>query len=466
MNLAPKGYQSRARFSADEIAAAERLCGDFLKRNSIDLDEIDFDRSDWSTLCGVSREAGRELSRLIELRHGDKPEPAAVLALEVLQEVRQEIEAAKTMQRGSGNSHLRPIPADGEARGDGSANDGDGEQASVSLKPEQRFSDWAARSGASRGSSELRGLTTGGLLKAMVLGPKTEAEKRALSEGTDSAGGYTVPDVLSAAMIDRMRAQSVVIRAGARTIPLTSDTNNFAKVLTDPVPAWRAENAEITNSDATFGRVQMLPKSLAVLCRVSRELLEDSLNIGTVLPDIIAKAMAAEVDRMCLFGSGSGAEPTGVTLMAGINEVALDGALSSHGNGFYGSLIEARRELLDANSGEPTAFIMNPREDETLIAARTGDGYSLPAPPKIAAIRQLITTAVPKNGGVGTNESSIVTGDFTRMLLGVRNNLRIEVLRERFGEFHQYGFIAHLRATVAVEHVLAFGHVTGITPEV
>jgi HK97 family phage major capsid protein len=366
------------------------------------------------------------------------------------------------MQRAP-KAHMRPIPADGEARGDGL--DYEGEEASVSLKPEERFADWAARSGGSRGGSELRGLTTGGLLKAMVLGPKTEAERRALSGGSDSAGGFTVPDVLSSSMIDRMRRQSVVIRAGARTIPLTSDVNNIAKVLTDPVPAWRAENAEITNSDATFGRVQMLPKSLAVLCRVSRELLEDSLNIDTVLPDIIAKAMAAEVDRMCLFGSGSGAEPTGVTLMAGINEVSLDGALSSHANGFYGSLIEGRRLLLDANSGQPSAFVMNPREDETLIAALTGDGYPMPAPPKIAAIPQLVTTAVPKNGGTGTNESSIVFGDFARMMLGVRNSLRIEVLKERYADYHQYAFIAHLRATVAVEHVLAFGHVTGITPE-
>lgn len=450
-----------ARFSADEIAATERLCGDFLTRNKIDLAEPDFDGSDWNTLCGASREAGRELSRIIELRHGDKPEPAAVLALEVIQEVRQEIEAAKTMQRG-GKAHMRPN-SDGEARHDGG--DYECEETSVSLKPEQRFADWANRPGASRSGSELRGLTTGGLLRAMVIGPQTDAEKRALAEGTDSAGGYTVPDILSASMIDRMRTQSVVIRAGARTIPLTSDTNNIAKVLTDPVPAWRAENAEITNSDATFGRVQLLPKSLAVLCRVSRELLEDSLNIGTALPDIIAKAMAAEVDRMCLFGSGSGAEPTGLTLMAGINEVALNGTLSSHTHGHYGSMIQARGQLLAANSGEPTAFIMNPREDEALLYAVAGDGYPLPAPQKIAAIPQLVTTAVPKNGGVGTNESSIVTGDFSRMLLGVRNSLRIEVLKERFGEFHQYGFIAHLRATVAVEHVLAFSKITGIEPE-
>ena len=39
----------------------------------------------------------------------------------------------------------------------------------------------------------------------------------------------------------KARANSVVMLAGARTVPLTSDKNTIAKVLTDPTPAWRLE---------------------------------------------------------------------------------------------------------------------------------------------------------------------------------------------------------------------------------
>ncbi|MBM1309072.1 phage major capsid protein [Sulfitobacter mediterraneus] len=113
---------------------------------------------------------------------------------------------------------------------------GDDEAAEVSyaLKPEQRFTTWAQ--GRTNSGEEYRGLSVGQYLRSMVVGGKTEAERRALSEGSDSAGGYTVPDVLSAHLIDLARAESVVMRAGAQTVPLTSDTNNIAKVLTDPVP--------------------------------------------------------------------------------------------------------------------------------------------------------------------------------------------------------------------------------------
>jgi HK97 family phage major capsid protein len=457
MNLAPKGYQPAARFSADEIAATQRLCGDFLSRNRIDLDEIDFDGSDWGTLCGASREAGRELSRIIELRHGDKPDPAAALALEVLQEVRQEIEAAKTMQRGGGKAHMRPIPADGV---EGHA----AEEASISLRPEERFADWSARNGSSSGS-EFRGLTTGAVLRAVAFGAKTEQERRALSEGTDSAGGFTVPTILSAQIIDRLRAQSVLIRAGARTVPLTSDTNVIAKLSADPTPAWRAESAAIAISDPTFAAVTLAPKSLAVLIKFSRELLADSVNLEAALLQAVTGAMALELDRAGLFGTAADSQPRGVVNVSGINAVALNAKLTAHAGGAFGPLVAARTALLTANAGEPTAFIMSPREDGAYTGLRAGDGQPVIAPPRIAAIPQLVTTSVATNLGAGTNESTIIAGNFAHLLIGMRETLRLSVLRERYAETGELALVAHMRADIAVEHPLAFAAVTGVKPE-
>ena len=460
MQLDQKCFQSR--FSADEIAATQRLCGDFLKRNRIDLDEIDFHGSDWNTLCGASREAGRELSRIIELRHGDKPDPAAALALGVLQEVREEIEATKTAQRAP-MAHMRPIPPDGEVRGDGL--DYEGEEAPVSLKPEERFSDWAARSGGHRGGSEFRGLTSGAMLRAVAFGARTEQERRALSEGTDSAGGFTVPTILSAAIIDRLRAQSVLIRAGARTVPLTSDTNVIAKLSADPTPAWRAESAAIAISDPTFAAVTLAPKSLAVMIKFSRELLADSVNLEAALLQAVTGAMALELDRAGLFGTGADNQPRGVVNVSGIGAVALNAKLTASAGGAYGPLVAARTALLTANAGEPSAFVLSPREDGTLTGLRSGDGQPVFASPKIAAIRQLVSTSVATNLGVGTNESTIVAGNFQHLLIGMRETLRLSVLRERYAETGELALVAHMRADIAVEHPLAFCAVTGVKPE-
>ena len=145
------------------------------------------------------------------------------------------------------------------------------------------MADWARRE-YHQDAETYRGLSAGRFLRAMVLGATNDLERRALAGGTDSAGGFTVPTVLSAELIDLMRAASVASRAGARTVPLTSDLNVVARLATDPTPAWRQENAAITEADPTFDAVTFTPQSLAVLVKVSRELLEDSINLETELP--------------------------------------------------------------------------------------------------------------------------------------------------------------------------------------
>ena len=76
----------------------------------------------------------------------------------------------------------------------------------------------------------------------------------------------------------------------------------------------------------------------------------------------------------------------------------------------------------------------------------------------------LVTTKIPINGGAGTNESSIFAGDWSRLLIGMRTDLRIEILKERYADTHQYGFVAFLRADVAAEHEAAFTVLEAITP--
>jgi HK97 family phage major capsid protein len=141
-------------------------------------------------------------------------------------------------------------------------------------------------------------ITFGTLGRAMVLGPRNDLERRALAEGTDSAGGYTVPDITSAQLLDALRAKLVVNRLSARTVPLQSDKTILARIATDPTAGRRAENAAVAESDPTFDSVTFTPKSLAVLVKVSRELMEDSVNMEVALNAAFAGALGGEVDRV------------------------------------------------------------------------------------------------------------------------------------------------------------------------
>lgn len=304
----------------------------------------------------------------------------------------------------------------------------------------------------------------GQYVSAMVAGTNVPAVRNALSEGTDSAGGYSVPDHLLRQFVDAMRAKTVVVQAGAGTILLNTDKTVIARVESDPQAGWRLELGAVATSDPTFGAVTFQSRSLACLVKISRELLDDSVNIDQMLLQAFAGAMAVEVDRVCLFGSGVAPEPRGVFNTANVSVVSLGtngAAITNHA-----PLLDALYELEAANAGTPSAMVMSPRTSRVLNGLTDTTGQPLNAPRAVADVPRLVSTIVPTNQTQGTasNASSIVVGDFSKLILGVRSDLRIEVLRERFAETLEYAFLAHLRMDVGVLQPKGFCVVKGIVP--
>lgn len=311
---------------------------------------------------------------------------------------------------------------------------------------------------------ETTGATFGDAVRAMVTGARTDSEKRALAEGTDSAGGYTVPIRLATEFIDRLRAQSAAIRAGARTVPMDSQTLSIARLDTDPTVTWRAENALIGDSDPTFSALTLEAKALAGIVKVSRELLADSVNVGEMLTNAFAQAMALEMDRVALWGDGTDDSPVGVAGTSGINEVSMgtNGAALSN----YDKLIDAVYEMKLDNAADPTAMIMHPRTEVALAKFKSGDGNPIIVPEMIARIPRLATTAasIAETQGTATNASSILFGDFRHLFIGMREEVRITILRERYADYGQVGFLCWMRADVALAHKASFSRLKGIIP--
>lgn len=304
----------------------------------------------------------------------------------------------------------------------------------------------------------------GEYVAAMVRGTDRPDIRASLSEGTDSAGGYTVPKRLMADLFDRMRSNVVCVKAGAITIPLDTQQTTIARLASDPAAGWRLENASIAESDPTFEAVTFNVRSLAVLVKVSRELLDDSLNIEQALNDAFAGALAVELDRVCLYGSGTPPEPRGISNTTNVNSVSMgtNGAqLTNHAK-----MLDALYELELDNAATPTAQIMHPRTWRTIQGFVDTTNQPLRAPQALADIPTLTSTICPitQTQGTAVNASSIIIGDFSQLLIGLRQELRIEVLRETFASNMQYAFIAHLRADVAVAHPESFCKLIGIIP--
>jgi len=311
----------------------------------------------------------------------------------------------------------------------------------------------------------LEGMSLGTVLRALATGAESDQERRALSEGVDSAGGYTVPSILSAQLVDLMRKKTRTVEAGAGLMPLDGEKLNFAKILTDATAAWRAEAGSVAVSAPTFGNVQFAPKSLAVLVKASQELLEDSTNVETALMHSLSHSLGSEIDRVALLGSGSGNEPTGLANMSGgINELSMGTNGSAISD--YTDVLDAVKLLQDDNAGTVSGAIMAPRTHRVFAGLADTTGQPLRRPFTLEGVPFLETgqIGITDTQGTASDASKMFLGDFSDLIIGMRSRMRIDVLRERYADTMEIGFLASIRVDIQAWREQSLCRIVGIIP--
>lgn len=302
-------------------------------------------------------------------------------------------------------------------------------------------------------------LSLGKAVQSMITGnwSNAEAEQRALSTSPSSAG-FMIPHGVAASTIDMARAQAVVVRAGAQTVGMLSGLMTIAKVTADPVVEVKTENEAFSGADMQFAPVTLTARTIGCIATISRELATDAPNAAQAIEQAIAQALAVKLDSLALFGAG-GTEPTGLASAVGVQAVIGVGALSD-----YSKLISAWTKILTAN-GNPNAYVLSPRDAGTLESIVTTAGQYLLAPPSIAAMSRHITSSILVNGGTGTNESTAFMGDFSKMLIGLRQDVLIETSNAAGDAFdkNQIKIKATWRGDIGFAQPQHFARLTGIT---
>lgn len=132
-------------------------------------------------------------------------------------------------------------------------------------------------------------------------------DSRAMGEGVNSLGGVFVnEEVLNEIIV--LTEQYGVFVQHARNVNMNSDTLIIPRRVGGLQAYFVGENTSIPDSDASWDRVQMIAKKVAVSNRVSSELLQDSvLNLADYLTTEIARALAILTDTVGFVGTGSGA---------------------------------------------------------------------------------------------------------------------------------------------------------------
>ena len=97
-----------------------------------------------------------------------------------------------------------------------------------------------------------------------------------LEEGTDSEGGYLVPDEYERTLVEALEEENV-FRQLAKVIRTSSGDRKIPVVAAKGTASWIDEEGAYTESDDSFGQVSIGAYKVGTMIKVSEELLNDSV---------------------------------------------------------------------------------------------------------------------------------------------------------------------------------------------
>ncbi len=146
-------------------------------------------------------------------------------------------------------------------------------------------------------------------------------------EGTNTAGGYLVPEEFFADVIFLLNEYGFA-RKYCASVGMKSNVLNVSTLTGKPTVAWTDENTTIAASKATFGRLTLTAKKLAAIYPISNELLADAnIDIYNTIVRIFTNVFAQEEDAQVF--SGSGSPFIGILNTSGVISTPLGGSTTS-----------------------------------------------------------------------------------------------------------------------------------------
>lgn len=139
----------------------------------------------------------------------------------------------------------------------------------------------------------------------------TQEVRNILSEGTDSEGGFLVPETFENTLVQALEDE-LVIRQLAHTFTTASNAHKIPVVATRGKAMWAEENSAIAESDTTFGQKTIGAHKLCALIKVSEELLNDSaFDLESYFNQEFARRIGEAEDEAFVIGDGN-SKPYGI----------------------------------------------------------------------------------------------------------------------------------------------------------
>ena len=266
----------------------------------------------------------------------------------------------------------------------------------------------------------------------------------ALQVGTETEGGYLVPDEFEHTLIEALEEENFFRRI-ATVIHSNSGDRKIPVVASKGSAAWIDEEGTYGESDDAFGQISLGAYKLGTLIKVSEELLNDSaFPLEPYITREFARRIGTKEEEAFFTGDGAG-KPTGILAATG----GADVGVTTTGASITADDVIDLYYSLRVPYRKKAKWIMNDATVNALRKLKDTTGQYLWEPSLVAGTPNKIlgceVITSPFMPGIAAGEKSIAFGDFSYYWIADRTGRTFKRLNELYAATGQVGFIGNQR---------------------
>lgn len=266
----------------------------------------------------------------------------------------------------------------------------------------------------------------------------------ALQVGTDSEGGYLVPDEFERTLVEALEEENF-FRSIATVINTSSGDRKIPVVASKSEASWIDEEGAFPESDDAFGQASISAYKVATMLKVSDELLNDSaFNLEAYISKEFGRRIGSKEEEAFFVGDGTG-KPTGIFNTTG---GASDGVTTSGAGITFDDVMDL---FYAVKSGyrKKAVWVLNDTTVKALRKLKDNNGNYIWQPsvqtgqPDMILNRPYHTSAYAPELEAGAKVMAF--GDFSYYWIADRQGRSFKRLNELFAANGQVGFLASQR---------------------
>ncbi len=271
------------------------------------------------------------------------------------------------------------------------------------------------------------------------------AVTNALQIGTDSEGGYLVPDEYERTLVEALEEENI-FRQMAKVIKTSSGDRKIPVVASKGTASWIDEEGAFPESDDSFGQVSIGAYKLGTMIKVSEELLNDSVfDLQSYISREFARRIGAKEEEAFFTGDGKG-KPLGVLAAAGGAETGVTAASAT---------AVTADELMDlyyalkAPYRKKSVWVLNDSTVKAVRKLKDSNGQYLWQPSLTAGTPDTILGRPVRTSAympaMAAGAKTVAFGDFSYYWIADRQGRSFKRLNELYAASGQVGFLASQR---------------------